>query len=305
MASVVMKEVSRGTKSPWVMGGIVLIGGVVLFAVVRGSGAQAQNQVVQTGPSEAMQMANLQASTALQGAQIQSQTQLAMAGLQANAQAQETQATLLAMQAQLQTQLQITDLTSERELAAILASVDAQRSIQSQQISSQEEVLRLQVEGAIARDQIASQTSIAMQQIGSQTQVALGQQQADVYQQMLVAQAEATMAQARYYSEVEMARIDASTQQAAIAGSTARRQSSNSLIGSIAGGILGLFSDVRLKENIRFEGFRDDGLSLYSYNYTGERARHIGVMAQEAQTVYPLAVGSHSGYLTVDYARLN
>jgi len=123
---------------------------------------------------------------------------------------------------------------------------------------------------------------------------------------MLVAQAETTMAQARYYSEIELARIDASTQQAAIAGQTARRQSSNSLIGSIAGGILGLFSDVRLKENIQFEGFRDDGLSMYSYNYAGSLERHYGVMAQEVQTVDPLAVHQHSsGFLTVDYARLS
>jgi len=300
-----MKEVSKGTKSPFVMGGAILIGGVVLFMVIRGGGAQAQNQVVQSGPSEAMQMANLQASTALQGAQIQSQTQLALASLQANAQGQETQATLLAMQAQLQTQLALADLTSERELTAVLAQVDAQRQISSQQISSQTEMLRLQVEGSIARDQIASMTSIAMSELSANTQVALGQQQADVYQQMLVAQAEATMAQARYYSEVELARIDASTQQAAIAGSTARRQSSNSLIGSIAGGILGLFSDVRLKENIRFEGFRPDGLSNYSYNYAGQSERHIGVMAQEAAELYPLAVGQSQGYLTVDYTRLN
>jgi hypothetical protein len=78
----------------------------------------------------------------------------------------------------------------------------------------------------------------------------------------------------------------------------------------VLGGLLGaagnaksLFSDERLKTNIKRVGKLDNGLSVYSYYYTDDPIKrvHIGVIAQEAERMYPEAVGEMYGYKTVNY----
>lgn len=69
-----------------------------------------------------------------------------------------------------------------------------------------------------------------------------------------------------------------------------------------AGGFSNLFSDIRLKSNIRFIGKRGRH-NWYEYDIFG---RHeTGVLAQEVLHVEPSAVSLHdSGYLTVNYGAL-
>ena len=62
-----------------------------------------------------------------------------------------------------------------------------------------------------------------------------------------------------------------------------------------------LFSDERLKRNIKQIGTRPDGLGVYEYDYIWGGGRNIGLMAQEVNAVYPHAVGVVDGYLTVNY----
>ena len=76
------------------------------------------------------------------------------------------------------------------------------------------------------------------------------------------------------------------------------------------GGVLGLglqglslFSDRRLKEDIKRVGTADNGLPIYTYRYKGSATVHIGVMAQDVAEVAPKAVHERAGYLAVDYAR--
>ncbi len=83
-----------------------------------------------------------------------------------------------------------------------------------------------------------------------------------------------------------------------------------SLLGGIgkaagtAAAVAGLFSDRRLKRNIKPLGVRD-GLKWYSYNYVWGGPRHEGVMADEVQKVKPEAVTRHeSGFLMVNYGAL-
>lgn len=72
-----------------------------------------------------------------------------------------------------------------------------------------------------------------------------------------------------------------------------------------AGGFGALFSDRRLKENIRRIGQTDSGLPIYTYTYGPSGAMHMGVMADEAQAIFPEAViEDESGYLKVNYAEL-
>lgn len=67
--------------------------------------------------------------------------------------------------------------------------------------------------------------------------------------------------------------------------------------------LFGMFSDRRLKSNIERIGELASGLPVYSYVIFGEP--QIGVMADEAEQLFPEAVTMHaSGYKMVDYARI-
>ena len=83
-------------------------------------------------------------------------------------------------------------------------------------------------------------------------------------------------------------------------------------ISQAAGGIgtlLAMFSDERLKENIKPAGtFGKHNLYRWDWNEEGQRLTGqksgSGVMAQEAMKVDPLAVGKMDGYLYVNYGRI-
>lgn len=64
-----------------------------------------------------------------------------------------------------------------------------------------------------------------------------------------------------------------------------------------------MFSDARLKTNIKRIGTHDSGIGIYSYIKFG--MPEIGVMAQEVEKVMPHAVSTHaSGFKMVDYGKL-
>jgi len=63
----------------------------------------------------------------------------------------------------------------------------------------------------------------------------------------------------------------------------------------------GIFSDRRLKENVKPIGKTFDGQTIYSYRYKGEKHNEIGLIAQEVEKKHPGAVGLAGGYKTVDY----
>lgn len=72
------------------------------------------------------------------------------------------------------------------------------------------------------------------------------------------------------------------------------------LFGLLSSGI-GLFSDRRLKRDIKRVGTLDNGLAVYSYTMNGGPVQ-IGVMADEVEAVMPWAVSSHpSGFKMVNY----
>ena len=87
---------------------------------------------------------------------------------------------------------------------------------------------------------------------------------------------------------------------------TTKTPSAYEVIGGLlgaAGNAKALFSDERLKTNIRRVGQLDNGLGVYAYSYKDDpfERTHIGVMAQEAEKVRPEAIGNYHGYKTVDY----
>ena len=78
--------------------------------------------------------------------------------------------------------------------------------------------------------------------------------------------------------------------------------------GGLLGSIGSLFSDVRLKTNLKLLRTLPSGLNWYSWDWveggpTGQATE--GVVAQEVQEIFPEAVGERDGFLTVDYSRIN
>lgn len=73
----------------------------------------------------------------------------------------------------------------------------------------------------------------------------------------------------------------------------------------IGGAIAGIFSDRRLKENIRRVGKYGE-FNLYLYNYIGDKTECLGVMADEVEKIVPEAVtiDAETGFKKVDYAML-
>lgn len=64
-----------------------------------------------------------------------------------------------------------------------------------------------------------------------------------------------------------------------------------------------VFSDARLKENVRRVGKTDGGLTVYDYEYIWGGPTYRGVMAQEVALKQPEALGpSVDGYMTVNYS---
>lgn len=88
------------------------------------------------------------------------------------------------------------------------------------------------------------------------------------------------------------------------AGAEQQEQATNM---AMAGNLImaaAMFSDRRLKRNIKKIGEFENGLNIYSYDYVwGEPS--VGVMADEVEKVFPDAVIIHnSGYKMVDYGKV-
>jgi hypothetical protein len=89
---------------------------------------------------------------------------------------------------------------------------------------------------------------------------------------------------------------------------TQNQANRSQMLGSIfgtAGKALTMFSDRRMKRNIKRVGELANGIATYTYNYVNDAAQRFGVMAQEAFKVVPEAVvRTPSGYLAVDYGKV-
>lgn len=73
----------------------------------------------------------------------------------------------------------------------------------------------------------------------------------------------------------------------------------------VGGGIGGLFSDRRLKTDIKLVGVADNGLNIYSYRYITGGPHQIGHMAEEVEKAFPDAVTvDPSGFKVVHYEKV-
>jgi hypothetical protein len=83
----------------------------------------------------------------------------------------------------------------------------------------------------------------------------------------------------------------------------AQQQQTMQAIGSMAA--MFMFSDRRVKRDVKRIGTHPRGFGIYRYRYVGERAPRVGVMAQEVRRFMPRAVRVNSGVLMVDYKMIN
>jgi len=262
---------------PLLIGGAVLIGGVILFMMLRGgSGSSGGTQTVSSGPSEAFQ-----------AAQMQSNTQLALGQMQANLQA-----------TQLATELQGFMYGKDADVTVAMLQADVAKSTIASQTAIQLSGIDAQKSIALAGEQtsqygIAAQAAVQM--AGFDTQATIAQSQYAFLDSQQKSQA-----------NVELARINQSA-------SVAKKQSNNNLIGGIIGGALSLFSDSRTKKNVTWTGIETERLpgnlgiselNRFAYNYkawTGINGHHSGYMAHEVAINNQAAVSRSSRYMLVDY----
>jgi hypothetical protein len=90
-------------------------------------------------------------------------------------------------------------------------------------------------------------------------------------------------------------------------GYTGQVLGGGSVFGQVAGAGLaayqaGLFSDIRLKEDIKLVGKSASGINIYNFKYKGDDKTYQGVMAH--QVPYASHI-TDSGYLVVDYSQLD
>lgn len=65
-----------------------------------------------------------------------------------------------------------------------------------------------------------------------------------------------------------------------------------------------MFSDKRLKTDIKKVGKTNEGLPVYTYKYKGDDVTQMGVMAQDVEKKTPSAVRTVGGFKAVDYTKV-
>lgn len=249
---------------PFIIGGIVLLAGVVIFILIKNAagsasgGASAQT----SGPSEALQAAQLQANTQTTIAQIQANTVSTQYATQLAA-ALDTDTT----------QVNLAGITADSHHDDNMAALQAYMAGQQTQqyvagLNAQTANLGIQQSAAVQIAGVNAQTAIAQSQFSYlTTQATLN---ADVQNNVTKAQVQLGTGQTK----------------------AASKASTLSTIGTVAVAALAFFSDARLKKSITWTGIRDDNISTYRWEYNGmmDKTPRMGYLAQQVGTVYPGAV---------------
>jgi hypothetical protein len=246
---------------------------VLLWLVIRGSGGSS-GTVVASGSA----------------APDPGATQLALAQVAAGSQADQTSAQLSLGHEQIAAGLaEAMQGFASKDYEAMLAG-----SVATSGIQAQENVQLAGINSQVQLADIAATTNRA--QIGANVDMAA--LTAHTYESMAASQSQTSLGLAQIGSDERVAIAQG-------AQKTAQKKSSNNLIGGIIGGVLSIFSDERLKENIRTVGYDDKGRRWVEYNYIGSKTVRQGVIAQEIMESDPEAVHvGPFGYLMVEYGRL-
>jgi len=248
-------------EHPYSSGIIAVVGGIIFIVIVRGSGGSSNSVTSASRPSDAEVAAN----ATIQAAQINAQAQSAVIGAQAGA-------------------------------AVQVASLGAGVQLNSDNKAAEVAMAQIKEQGTVYHEYIAASQATAL--ANSQVRLAA------------ISQANNLPKNTRYESRDVL--VAAASGQPVIStttnGSGGGGNSASEIISSVGGAVssigstLGsLFSDQRLKENIRFEGYDAKGREVYSYNYKGSRTRRVGYIAQSIARSEPELVHEDmtTGYLRI------
>lgn len=169
---------------------------------------------------------------------------------------------------------QLNELSMQSVLQGIQVA-EAQRSARFNEISS-----------LLGRSQVGTGTGFSMFQPKYQGLDLMGAEQAQLNRN----------------ASMDMVRM-----QAKAAKTAAKYQAGGALLGAGIGAAGVAFSDIILKENIKFENIVINKLPIYSFEYKNKSISHdrfLGVMAQDVEKEYPEAVIKNNGYKMVDYSQI-
>lgn len=170
---------------------------------------------------------------------------------------------------------------SDAEIAANAAIQAAQINAQATAAAAGAQLQLAQLGAGVQMNSDNLNSQVAMRQLDVARELGLADTEANRQLGLASTQAQADVAKAQIAGQVETNRIIASGQ---------KSSSKSSAIGGIVGGLLGIFSDERVKENIVRVGTTRQGHGIYEYNYKGDKVLRRGVIAQEVRKKNPEAV---------------
>lgn len=289
-------DITKPKNRPFLIGAVAL-GAVAIYFTTRGGAPSTQTAVANTsnsGPSEAFLVEQMRTNAELSAMQLQAQTQMNLA-------AQELEGSLAL--ASFQTAL------AQQEFGAQLAAIEMQTSAQLEVAQTQ---------GALERDRLASEETRELAQLATtaamfDTTAQIQRETAQLNAFMFESSLQANLIEEQYERDLEIERlrtgasiesqqIDADLQLGRQQLKNQKRAGDQSFIGGVIGGVLGIFSDVRVKSDIRQVGETPQGLPLYTYKVGGET--QAGVMAHDAALYNPAIVHMSGDYAMVDYGAL-
>ena len=316
-------QAKKNRKWLWIGGAV--IGFIVLVVLLRGGSRSSGggSTAGASGPSEALQAAQLDAQVQMAGIQagvnaaaLQSQAQVEIAKLASASELAGINANLQA----LSIQAQGADRDSERAFQATIAGLNQQQAIATEQLRTQQMITEAQLAADTQQLAVSVAGSVAQQEIYTNALVNL--QTAQIY-----AQRDTELAQTYSARDVQLAGIDAQLQSTLgqqqlqqYALTKAKRKHIPAILAgdspqlgtktnAILGGVLslgGLLSDIRAKRQVRQIGERSDGVPLYSFEYAGGGGMQAGVIAQELALMAPeYVLDTGRGMLGVDYYALD
>ena len=189
---------------------------------------------------------------------------------------------------------------NQQGMAQAIAPIYERGYSQAQQTAAQQQGVTLGAEQANAARSMQAGQQLAGLGSAAQTaglqgaaaQLQAGQQQQQTEQAGRTAMYNQFLQQQGYPFQVAQFLANIAMGTGALSGSTTTTTQPSSM-----------FSDRRLKHDIRKIGETNDGQPIYKFKYKGDpkEQTHIGLMAQEVEKKHPEAVGLSGGYKTVDY----
>lgn len=275
---------------PWLIGGVVVLGAVILFFLLRGRGAPAGTATttfVETGHSEALQAAQIEA-----GVQV--------AGIQAGLQSQVFEAQAAQNIEEIRAAVASQELDVSGQLAA--RELDLTAEIEGQRIASERELGLAQIDADLERELIREQSTVAQLQSVTEAQKFFAGASAARDIRLAEIESEAAIAQTTAHTDIVQAAIARAKPKhvASIVGGQESQGGFFSQFGRGLGrglgqGIGGFLSDLREKRNIKSQS-ADEPTPWY--NYTIGADCFSGVMAHDIEPIYMVPIGDTVG---VDY----